>query len=96
MNEKDLRKPSGHKTGNITVRVIDEKKGLQVLKNVKAVRVHSKDYVLLILEDYSPTIGEIEGDVFFLTEDREVIYKDISGCYKHQNNEFTLIVSEEK
>ena len=83
------------KTGGITVRVIDEKKGLQVLKNVKAVRVHSKDYVLLILEDYAPTIGEIEGDVFFLTADREVTYRNILGCFKHQNNEFTLIVSEE-
>ena len=81
--------------GCIRVRVIDEKQGLSVYDNVRAVRIHSREYVLLIMKDYSPTLGQIDGDVIFLVDDREVTLRNVKGCFKHQGNEFVLIVEEE-
>lgn len=82
--------------GSIKVRIIDEKDGLRVIEHVTAIRVHSSNYVLLIMKDYSPTLGEIEGDLVFLMEDGELFLKDIHGCFKQQDNEFTVIIEEEK
>lgn len=81
--------------GCIRVRVIDEKNGLTQLDNVRAVRIHSRNYNLLIMKDYSPTLGQIDGTVIFLAEDREIPMENVKGCFKHQGNEFVLIIEEE-
>lgn len=79
-------------TGSIRARVIDEEHGLRLLSGVYAVRLQSRDYSLLIMEDYMPMLGQIDGTVVFLTEEREVRLEKIQGFYKHQHNEFTLLV----
>ena len=81
--------------GCIRVRVIDEEQGLTQIDNAKAVRIHSKGYVLLIMKDYSPTLGQIDGNVIVLVDDREIIFKGVKGCFKHQGNEFVMIIEEE-
>lgn len=81
---------------NIFVRVIDENEGLQVLTNVCAVRIRSKEYVLLLMSDYTPTLGKVDGSVTFVLRDREVEYRDIEGYYKLQHNEFTLLVKKDR
>ena len=78
--------------GRITARIIDEERGLVTLEKVKAVRIRSKRYVLLIMNDYAPTIGDVEGDVSFMTADDETTLRGVDGYFKHLNNEFTLIV----
>ncbi len=80
------------KTGKISARVISHYDGVKFLENIVGVRIKSKDYVLLIMEDYLPTLGKIDGDVFFITTDDELPYKNINGFYKHQSNEFTLLI----
>lgn len=87
---KSARAPKGA----ISVRLIDEERGLTKYENVYAVRIHSKNYVLLIMEDYSPTLGQVDGNVSFLVDDQEVVFKGLKGCFKHQDNEFTMIVEE--
>ncbi len=81
--------------GKITGRVIDYKEGIEITQGIRAVRIHSKGYVLLIMEDYAPTLGKIDGDVIFLTDEDEIVHKNIIGYYKHQFNEFTLLIEEE-
>ncbi len=80
--------------GNIRARVIDEENGLRVLTGVCVVRVRSKEYNLLIMEDYLPTLGKIDGSVTFLTREEEYRLDGVKGFYKHQHNEFTLLIEE--
>ncbi len=80
------------KKAKITARIISHSDGLKVLNSIVGIRIKSKDYVLLIMEDYLPTLGKINGDIVFITSDDEVPYTDINGFYKHQSNEFTLLI----
>lgn len=78
----------------IRARIIDGSGGLNFLPEVSAIRTRDVDCNLLIMEDFMPIIGGIEGSVVFLTPQGEVRYDDIKGFYKHQQNEFTLIIQE--
>lgn len=88
--QRDVRR------GRISARVIDEGNGYRELEGVRAIRISSGAYRLLILEDYTPTLGCVEGDVVFLMADREVALRDIRGYYKHRHNAFTLLVQEDR
>ena len=81
--------------GQINARIIDAKSGLKVLAGVYAVRIHSKDFYALIMNDYLPTLGKIDGDIIFLNHEGEHPFRGIRGFYKHQHNEFTLLVEEQ-
>lgn len=76
----------------IRARIISSDDGLQFLPQVSAVRIRSANHGLLIMEDYLPTLGSIDGSVVFLTPEEEVRFDHISGFYKHQHNEFTLLI----
>ena len=68
--------------------------GLKEYENVKTVRIVSKDYNLLIMKDYLPIIGEIEGNVDIKSDTEEVNLKDIKAFYMNSNNEFNLMIRE--
>lgn len=68
--------------------------GLVEYENIKIVRIVSKDYNLLIMKDYLPIIGEIEGSVDIKGDDVEVNLKDIKAFYMNSNNEFNLMIKE--
>ena len=80
--------------GRINARIIDAASGLKVISGIYAVRIHSRDYYALIMNDYLPTLGKIDGDIIFLNQDGEHPYHGIRGFYKHQHNEFTLLIEE--
>lgn len=82
--------------GSITARVIDYQKGMNVIQNIRGIRIQSADYVLLIMEDYVPTIGKIDGKLVFLTMEDEIVYENVKGFYKHQYNEFTVLIEEKE
>ena len=81
-------------TGKIRARIIDAENGLRMLSRVSAVRVKSKGYNLLIMDDYMPALGRIDGSITFLTAEEELRMENIRGFYKHQHNEFTLLIEE--
>jgi len=66
--------------------------GLKEYDNVKIVRITSKDYNLLIMKDYLPIIGEIDGNVDIKNEKEEVNLKNIKAFYMNSNNEFNLMI----
>ena len=68
--------------------------GLKEYQNVKIVRIVSKDYNLLIMKDYLPIIGEIEGNVDIKSDNEEINLKDIKAFYMNSNNEFNLMIRE--
>jgi len=83
---------SGVGEQKITVRVIDPEKGLTEINDVIAVRILSKEYRILIMQDYLPTIGEVRGKVIVVTDTDEIKIEDIHAFYKSQNNIFYLMI----
>ena len=78
----------------IKVRVFDLQKGLTEYEHVKIIRIVSKDYNLLIMQDYLPILGEIEGNVDIKNEKEEINYKNIKAFYMNSNNVFNLMIKE--
>ena len=70
--------------GGILVRVFDMKQGLVEYKDVKTIRIISKDYNLLIMKDYMPVIGE----------DVDLSFKQIKAFYMNSKNIFNLMIED--
>lgn len=78
----------------IKVRIFDVENGLREYKDIKIIRIISKDYNLLIMKDYLPIIGEIEGSVDIKNDEVNLSFKDIKAFYMNSNNEFNLMIKE--
>ena len=48
---------------NVTARVYSIVNGVKEIQHVRLIRIKSRKYNLLIMEDYMPVLGEIDGDV---------------------------------
>ena len=78
----------------IKVRIFDIENGLREYEDIKIIRIISKDYNLLIMKDYLPIIGEIEGSVDIKNDEVNLSFKDIKAFYMNSNNEFNLMIKE--
>ena len=78
----------------IKVRIFDLSKGLVEYEHIKVIRIKSVDYNLLIMQDYLPIIGEIDGSVDIKNEVLEINYKNIKAFYMNSNNVFNLMIKE--
>ena len=67
---------------------------LNRIDNVKVIRVKDEKYNLLIMRDYWPVIGEINGDVY-LDGEKEQAFENIKGFYMLSHNVFRLIIVED-
>jgi len=72
--------------------VVDSIDGLKQYENIRMIRVKSRDYNLLIMEDYLPVIGEIDGFVEIIFDDETIKLTDIHGYYMHKKNKFSLLI----
>ena len=81
--------------GKITVRICGKEKGLEVFEHVNFIRVKSRQYNLLIMADYMPVIGEVEGSVFFRTKKEEFSRDHLKGYFMHKKNQFSLMLESE-
>ena len=78
----------------IKVKVFDIRNGMRVYDNIKIIRIISKDYNLLIMKDYLPIIGEIEGSVDIKNDVVNESFKNIKAFYMNSDNVFNLMVKE--
>lgn len=78
----------------IKVKIFDIKNGLRVYDNIKIIRIISKDYNLLIMKDYLPIIGEIEGSIDIKNDEVNLSFKDIKAFYMNSDNIFNLMIKE--
>lgn len=78
-----------------TASIISMKDGLRVIDPVSMIRIVSKEYNLLIMEDYLPVIGEIDGDVTIVSDTSEYKLEKIKGFFCHRRNEFSLMIGED-
>lgn len=81
--------------GRIQARVSDFPHGLRVFDSVKVIRLTSRDYTLLIMEDYFPCLGGISGHVELIKDDEMVDLGNVKGFYVHRNNEFNLLIEKQ-
>ena len=78
------------------VKVFTLKNGLEVIENVAAIRVKSKDYNLLILKDYLPFIGKVDGSIEIETNDGgKKSYSYIKAFLVVENNECSILIEGE-
>ncbi|MDD6160135.1 MAG: hypothetical protein PUB51_03265 [Oscillospiraceae bacterium] len=92
----DAKKVSSYEAGGrIQARVSDFAHGLRVFDGVKLIRIVSKDYTLLIMEDYFPCLGSIYGHVELVKEEDLVDLGNVKGFYIHRNNEFSLLIEKQ-
>ena len=78
----------------IKVRIFDLSKGLIEYEHIKVIRIVSKDYNLLIMQDYLPIIGEIEGSVDIKNDVVNESFKNIKAFYMNSKNVFNLMIKE--
>lgn len=78
----------------IKVRIFDMEHGLREYENIKIIRIVSKDYNLLIMKDYLPIIGEIEGSVDIKNDTVDLSFKNIKAFYMNSSNVFNLMIKE--
>lgn len=89
MNDNQIINGDGMK-----VRIFDLDKGLTEYEHIKVIRIISKDYNLLVMQDYLPIIGEIDGSVDIKGEDIDVSYPNIEAFYMNSGNVFNLMIKE--
>lgn len=95
-NDKNNEQVVNSSGEGFKVRIFDLDKGLTEYEHIKAVRMISKEYNLLIMEDYLPIIGEIEGSIDIKGEDVDLSFPKIKAFYMNSNNVFNLMVKEDE
>lgn len=79
---------------NIKVSLLNVKYGLIEYDDVIHIKITSKTYNLMIMKDYLPIIGEIEGNVEIERLDENIKLEDIVGYYVHKHNHFDLFIKD--
>jgi len=67
---------------------------MDVIYDAKIIRIKDGKYNLLIMKDYWPVIGEIDGSIY-IEADKNYSYDNIKGFYSLTHNLFHLIIKEE-
>ena len=79
---------------NIIVKVFSLEKGMEEYNDVTAIRIKSEDYNLLIMKDYMPIIGQINGSIQIEGIDINETINNIKGYYINYDNVFNIIIEE--
>lgn len=66
------------------------------IQDAVAVRIVSRYYNLLIMKDYMPIVGEIDGSVAIIGKTSQYAMKSGLAYFINCNNKFTLIIKEDR
>ena len=78
----------------IKAKIVSIDKGLQEYEGIEMIRVVSQNHNLLILQNYMPLIGRLDGYVDLVFQDKTLRFSNLQGYYMHKKNEFSLLVQE--
>lgn len=81
---------------SMSVKVLNINTGLAEYEDVKFIKIKSKDYNLLIMQDYLPIIGEIEGNIRIELTNKTIELNKIKGYFMNKKNQFNLFIKEEE
>ena len=92
--DEQLRAYAEGGTGRIQAQISSFKEGLQKFDDLNIVRIRGKKARLLIMEDYTPIIGEVDGDVDLIGRESYQTLKNVKGFFCHEHNVFFLLLRE--
>ena len=81
--------------GKITATVLGIDEGFQKFEQVDMIRIKSEKYTMLIMDDYMPFIGRIDGMVEIVSGEDTRSFQPIHGFYTHRKNTFELLIKED-
>ncbi|MCQ2496717.1 MAG: hypothetical protein MJ131_09020 [Lachnospiraceae bacterium] len=70
--------------------------GFKIYHDAKMIRLKDRQSNLLVMIDYMPTVGEIDGTVEIVLEHESVKLENVRGFYIIKNNVFKLLLREEQ
>lgn len=92
--DQQLRAYAEGGSGRIQAQISSFKEGLQTFEELNIVRVRGKKARLLIMEDYAPVIGEVDGDIDLIGRETFQTLKNVKGFFCHEHNVFFLLLKE--
>ena len=78
----------------ITVQLLNIAGDVKLYDDVKFIKIKSKKYNLIIMRDYLPIIGEVQGEIQIGREKEDINMKKVRGYFMHKHNQFNLFYSE--
>ena len=94
LSGSQLEEYAARSGGRIQAQISSFENGLQIFRNISIVRIKSDRVNLLILEDYMPILGEIDGDVDLIGRTEFYSLKGVKGFFCHEHNVFFLLLKE--
>ena len=79
---------------NIVVQLLDIDGDVTEYDDVNFIKIVSKKYNLIIMKDYLPIIGEIEGTIEIGRKNENITMEKVRGYFMHKHNKFNLFYSE--
>ena len=82
------------KLQNITVQLLNIAGYVKQYDDVKFIKIRSQKYNLIIMKDYLPIIGEIQGEIQIGREKEDINMEKVRGYFMHKHNKFNLFYSD--
>ena len=76
----------------IKAKIVSMEQGLQEYDNIEMIRVKSRQHTLLVMKNYMPVLGRLDGFLELVFEDHTIRIPNIQGYYMHKKNVFSLLV----
>jgi len=89
-----MKNNKSEEVNDIEVELLSLDSDIKILKNVNYIKIKSKKYNLIIMKDYLPIIGEVQGKVEIGLKDGEFVLDNVEGYYMHKHNKFNFFYSE--
>ena len=82
------------KSNDIVVQLLNINGDVKVFDDVKFIKIKSKKYNLIIMKDYLPIIGDVEGRIQIGRENENYNMNRVKGYFMHKHNQFNLFYAE--
>jgi hypothetical protein len=92
--DQQLRAYAASGAGRVQAQISSFKDGLQTFEGLNIVRIRGKKARLLIMEDYAPVIGEVDGDIDLIGRESYHTLPHVKGFFCHEHNVFFLLLKE--
>lgn len=80
----------------ILVNVFELETGLTTYKDCEYIRITDEKYNLLVMLDYTPIIGEVNGKIDIMYNGQEILYEGVKASFMNSNNVFNLMIQGRK
>ncbi|MDR2132612.1 MAG: hypothetical protein LBP30_04615 [Clostridiales Family XIII bacterium] len=90
----DLLAYAQEREGKMQAQISSFEKGLEIHKGISAIRIRGRNANLMILEDYTPIVSQLDGDIDLIGKDVYHTMKGVRGFFCHVHNVFFLILNE--